>query len=143
MDEAGISPDPEVRCSIAVKLYERATTAGLEPESIYLDPLVMAIAADYGAGSVSLEVLRLIHERLPLVRTFCGASNISYGMPLRKLLNRTFVSMQAALGMDAFLVDVRNSELMATLISAKSLIGKDEWCMDYIKAYRAGKLGGK
>ena len=143
MDEAGISPDPEVRCSIAVKLYERATSAGLEPERLYLDPLVMAIAADYGAGVVSLEVLRLIHQRLPLARTFCGASNISYGMPLRKLLNRTFVGMQAALGMDAFLIDVRNTDLIATLLAAKTLIGQDEWSMEYIRAYRSGTLGGK
>ena len=143
MDEAGISPDPEVRCSIAVKLFERATSAGLEPEKLYIDPLVMAIAADYVAGVVSLEVLRLIHERLPQVRTFCGSSNISYGMPLRKLLNRTFVSMQAALGMDAFLVDVRNQELMATMLASSTLIGHDEWSMNYIKAYRAGKLESK
>ena len=143
MDEAGISPDPEVRCSIAVKLFERATSAGLEPENLYIDPLVMAIAADYDAGTVSLEVLRLIHERIPQVHTFCGSSNISFGMPLRKLLNRTFVSMQAALGMDAFLVDVRNKELMATLIASSTLIGQDEWSMSYIRAYRAGKLESK
>ena len=140
MDEAGISSDPEVRCSIAVKLLERATSAGLEPENLYIDPLVMAIAADYAAGAVSLEVLRLIHERLPQVSTFCGASNISYGMPLRKLLNSTFVSMQMALGMNAFLVDVRNRQLMATLLAANTLIGQDEWSIGYIKAYRSGRL---
>ena len=140
MDEAGISSDSEVRCSIAVKLLERATSAGIEPENLYIDPLVMAIAADYAAGAVSLEVLRLIHERLPQVRTFCGASNISFGMPLRKLLNSTFVSMQMALGMNAFLVDVRNRELMATLLAATTLIGQDEWSINYIKAYRSGRL---
>jgi len=143
MDEAGISPDPEIRCSIAMKLFERSTSAGLEPENLYIDPLVMTIAADYTAGVDSLAVLRLIHERLPQVRTFCGASNISYGMPLRKLLNRTFASMQAALGMDAFLIDVRNRELMATMIASATLVGRDEWSMRYIKAYREGKLGGK
>ncbi|MFO8101324.1 MAG: dihydropteroate synthase [Dehalococcoidia bacterium] len=140
MDEAGISPNSEVRCSIAVKLFERATSAGLAPDKLYIDPLVMAIAADYTAGLASLNVLQLVHERLPSVRTFCGASNVSYGMPLRKLLNRTFVSMQAALGMDAFLINVRDKELMATLLTAKALIGQDEWAMDYIKAYRAGRL---
>ncbi len=143
MDKTGISPDSEVRCAIAVKLFERTTSAGLEPEKLYIDPLVMAMAADYTAGAVSLKVLRLIHERLPKVRTFCGASNISYGMPLRKLLNRTFVSMQAAMGMEAFLVDVRNKELMATLLTANTLIGQDEWGMNYIKAYRSGRLNSQ
>ena len=141
MDEVGISPETEVRFSIAVRLHERAISFGLNVENLYIDPLVMAIAADYYAGAVSLEVLRLINERLPYVKTFCGSSNVSYGMPLRKLLNKTFVSMQAALGMDAFLVDVRNRELMATLLAATALIGQDEWGMNYIRAFRQGKLG--
>ncbi len=140
MDETGISADAEVRFSIAVKLFERARAAGLSPEKVYVDPLVMAIGADYTAGATSLHVLRLIQERLPQVHTFCGASNISWGMPLRRLLNRTMISMQVSLGMHAFLVDVRDSKLMSTLIAAKALIGQDEWGMEYIRAYRTGRL---
>lgn len=143
MDSTGISSDASTRYAVAEKLTDRVKAAGLKPENFYIDPLVMAIAADYVAGVTCLEVLRFIRERLPEVRTFCGASNISYGMPLRKLLNRTFVSMQAALGMDAFLVDVRNAELMATLIASDALMGQDEWGMKYLKAYRTGKLEAK
>ena len=140
MDKSGISTDPLVRVGVAEMLADKATSAGLKPDALYIDPLVMAVAADYVAGATFLEVLRLIRERLPKVHTFCGASNVSYGMPLRKLLNRTFVSMQVAFGMDAFLVDVRNQELMATLIASAALVGQDEWGMEYLQAYRTGKL---
>ncbi len=143
MDKVGIGTDPYVRFAVGEVLYKRATEAGLRPENLYLDPLVMAVAADFESGTVHLEVLRLINERLDKVNTFCGASNISFGMPLRKLLNRTFISMQAALGMTAFLVDVRNKELMATLLSSATLTGQDEWGMNYIKAYRDGRLESK
>lgn len=143
MDHNGIGNDPKVRFAVGEVLYRRTTDSGLRPGNLYLDPLVMAVAADFEAGVVSLKVLQLIKDNLPEVKTFCGASNISFGMPLRKLLNRTFVSMQAALRMDAFLVDVRNQELMSTLLASATLTGQDEWGMNYIKAYRSGRLGSK
>ena len=140
MDNEGISPDPEKRVAVAEILYEKATTAGIQPKNLYFDPLVMTVSADTVAGTTCLKVLRLIRERLPEVHTFCGASNVSHGMPSRKLLNHTFISMLAAFGMDSFMVNVRDQGLMATLLAASALLGKDEWSMAYIKAYRAGKL---
>lgn len=140
MDDAGISPDPAKRVAVAEGLVERVTKAGLKPENLYIDPLVMAISADTQAGVTFLEVLRMIRERLGKVHTFCGASNVSHGMPLRRLINHTFISMLVALGMDSFLVNVRDQGLMATFFASAALIGQDEWSMDYIRAFRAGKL---
>jgi len=140
MDEEGISPDASKRLAVAERLVERATKAGLKPENLYLDPLVMTISADTLAGATFLEVLQLIRERLSEVHTFCGASNVSHGMPLRKLINHTFVSMLVACGMDSFLVNVRDQGLMATFLASAALVGQDEWSMEYIRAYRAGKL---
>ncbi len=140
MDDAGISPDPAIRFHVAEHLYEQAGNAGLKPENLYLDPLVMTISADTTAGATFLKLLHMIRERLPGVHTFCGASNVSHGMPLRKLINHTFVSMLVALGMDSFLVNVRDKGLMATFFASAALIGQDEWSMEYIGAFRAGKL---
>jgi len=140
LDKDGISPDPKKRLAVAEDLYTWTTSSGLKPENLYIDPLVMAVSADSSAGITCLEVLRLIREYLPDVHTFCGASNISHGMPLRNLLNQTFVGMLAAFGMDSFMVDVRDKGLIATLTAASALVGKDEWSMEYIKAYRAGRL---
>jgi 5-methyltetrahydrofolate--homocysteine methyltransferase len=140
MDEEGISPDAAKRLAVAERLVERSTKAGLKPENLYVDPLVMAVSADTMAGATFLDLLHMIRMRLPEVHTFCGASNVSHGMPLRKLFNHTFVSMLVACGMDSFLVNVRDQGLMATFLASASLIGQDEWSMEYIRAFRAGKL---
>jgi cobalamin-dependent methionine synthase I len=140
MGERGIPPESEGRLVVAETLVKRATTAGLKPEDLYLDPLIMTISADHRAGDVSLSTLRLIRERLPEVRTICGVSNVSFGLPQRRLLNRTFVAMLMALGLEAFMVDVRDQALMSTLFAAAALTGRDEWCSAYLQAYRAGKL---
>jgi cobalamin-dependent methionine synthase I len=143
MDKSGISPDPQKRFEIATALCERTTKAGLKPENLYLDPLVMTISADTKAGIAFLNLMSLLDEHLPQVRKFCGASNVSYGMPLRKLINHTFIPMIVALGMDAFLVNVRDQGLMAIFKACATLIGQDEWSMQYISAFREGKLDVK
>jgi 5-methyltetrahydrofolate--homocysteine methyltransferase len=141
MSGSGIPKEPEERLSIAARLVERAAAAGLKLADLYLDPLVMTLAADYNAGQRMLETLRRVRERFPEVSTVCGVSNIGFEMPQRRLLNRTFVAMLMALGIEAFMVDVRDGELMAALLAAAALAGRDPWCRSYLKAYRAGVLG--
>ncbi len=143
MDKTGISNDAEVRFKVAEALYERTTKAGLKPENLYIDPLVMTISADTMAGVTFLNLMKMLDERLPGARKFCGASNVSYGMPLRKLINHTFIPMIVALGMDAFLVNVRDQGLMAIFHACAALVGQDEWSMGYITAFREGKLDVK
>jgi cobalamin-dependent methionine synthase I len=139
-NESGISLESERRLEIATTLVERVTIAGMSPEDLYLDPLVMTIGANYQAGAVTLDTLRLIRDHFPQVNTVCGVSNVGFEMPKRRLLNKTFVAMLMALGLEAFMVDVRDAELMATLFAAAALAGRDEWCRIYLRAYRAGKL---
>ncbi len=143
MDKSGISNDAEERFKVAEELFEHTTKAGLKPENLYIDPLVMTISADTKAGATFLNLMTMLDERLPDARKFCGASNVSYGMPLRKLINHTFIPMIVALGMDAFLVNVRDQGLMAIFRACATLIGQDEWSMEYITAFREGKLDVK
>lgn len=138
--ENGVPIHPEERLKAAETLVDRAIAAGLTPEDLYLDPLVMTIAADYQSGTRLFSTLRLLKDRFPKVNTICGVGNIGFQMPQRRLLNRTGVAMLMALGLDAFMVDVRDRELMASLSAAAALAGQDEWCRNYFKAFRAGKL---
>lgn len=140
MDGEKISGEPRQRLAIAARLVERAAAAGLAAEHLYLDPLVMTIATDPGAGRSLLELIGLIRDRFPHVRLLCGASNVSFGMPERRLLNRTLAAMLAAAGVDAFLVNVRDPQLMAALQASAALLGRDKWCSAYLKAYREGRL---
>lgn len=141
MDADKISPDPEVRCEIASGLVERLCAGGLPRERLFLDPMVLTIGTDTGSGIALLRLIALLRERFPGVRTLCGVSNVSFGMPERRLLNRSFVPMLAAAGMDCFLVDVRDRAMMATLRATAALLGQDRWCREYIKAHREGRLG--
>lgn len=140
MSERGVPQDAEERLAVAEMLVEHAIGAGVKPADIYLDPLVMTVAADHSAGSVFLQTLQRIRERLPEVGTLCAPSNVSFEMPQRRLLNRTFVAMLVALGLQGFMVNVRDREVMATLVAAAALTGSDEYCRGFLRANRAGKL---
>jgi 5-methyltetrahydrofolate corrinoid/iron sulfur protein methyltransferase len=139
LSDAGIPPTAEDRFAVAKQLHDLCTGAGLPPEDLWVDPLVLAVSADSCAAQVSMDTLKLIRERLP-VRTTGGLSNVSFGLPNRPLLNRTFVAMCAGLGIDGVIVDVRNKQMMATIKSIEALRGEDNFCGAYLKAHRAGTL---
>ena len=125
---------------LAKRLISVTGTAGLKPENLYIDTAVMAVSASSGAGLKVLEAIRLLKEYQPLVHAVCAVSNVSFGLPGRRLLNRTFLPMLAAAGADAFIVDARDKELMASTIATNALLGKDDYCMNFMKAYRQGRL---
>lgn len=139
LSEDGIPPTAEDRFAVAKQLHELCTGAGLPGEDLWVDPLVMAVSADSTAAQVTMDTLTLVKERLP-VRTTGGLSNVSFGLPNRALLNRTFVAMCAGLGIDGAVLDVRNKPMMATIRAIEALRGADDFCGGYLKAHRAGIL---
>lgn len=142
LSDEGIPKTANGRYAVARFLMERAIQKGFEPESLYIDPLVMAVGSDWQAARIALETLRLIREQLPRVHTVAGISNVSFGMPHRSLLNRTLLAMAVAQGLGACMVHVGDKALMGTLQTAKTLMGNDTYCSDYLEAYHAGKLSG-
>ena len=139
LSDEGIPPTAEDRFAVAQQLHDLCTGAGLPAEDLWIDPLVMAVSADPCAPAGTMETLKLVKERLP-VRTTGGLSNVSFGLPNRPLLNRTFVAMCAGLGIDGLIVDVRNTQMMAAIKSIEALRGEDNFCGSYLKAHRAGIL---
>ncbi|MFQ6092243.1 MAG: dihydropteroate synthase [bacterium] len=140
MDDRGLSDSPEVRCEIGLRLVESLMQAGLSREEIYIDPVVQPIASESGAAEVCLESIRLIRSRAPEVHIICGLRNVSYGLPKRELLEGGFLPMAMLMGMDAVILNPLDRKLMATLRAAQALLGQDDYCMDYITAYREGRL---
>lgn len=138
--EEGIPKTPDRRLEVARSLVADLVEAGKSPGDIYLDPLVLTIATDWQAGATALDTLQLFKQELQGVKTIAGLSNIGFGMPLRRLINRTFLSMCVALGLDGAILDVRNGALMATLMASQVLAGHDRWSRSYLKAFREGKL---
>jgi cobalamin-dependent methionine synthase I len=139
LSDEGIPPTAEDRFAVAKQLYDMCTGAGLPAEDLWIDPLVLAVSADPCAPGVTMDTLKLVKEKLP-VRTTGGLSNVSFGLPNRALLNRTFVAMCAGLGLDGLIVDVRNKQMMANIKSIEALRGEDNFCGNYLKAHRAGIL---
>jgi 5-methyltetrahydrofolate--homocysteine methyltransferase len=122
------------------KLVRDLESLGVPRERIYLDPVLRAVSTDSEAGLKALEAIRRIHGSFQGVRTLCGLSNISYALPQRSLLNRTFLALAMEAGLSACLLDPLDTRLMGTWRAATLFMGRDAYCLEYIRAYREGKL---
>ena len=140
MDDAGMpasSDDILDRAKILVKELNRI---GIPTASIYVDPLVQPISVESTKGIMVLNAVRAIKAEFPEVHITGGLSNISYGLPQRKIINRTFVSLMMAAGMDSAIIDPLDSKIMGTIRTADMLLGNDDYCMNYLKGVRSGAI---
>jgi 5-methyltetrahydrofolate--homocysteine methyltransferase len=142
MDDKGIPGTVEGRLTVIRKVFGATRQAGLPDGKIYVDPLVMTIATNTGAGRLILETMRAIRAEFPQAHISCGLSNVSFGLPVRALINRTFLVMALEAGMDTAIIDPNDRELQAAVLAAELLIGSDKHCLKYTRAYRAGLLEG-
>ena len=141
MDDTGIPRTANDRLLVIEKLVEKSSDVGIPLSDIYIDPLVMALSADITAGKIVVDVLRGMGERWPDLNSTCGLSNISFGLPKRSLVNRTYLSILAANGLSSAIIDPLDEKMMAEVTALRALLGKDDYCMEFISAFRAGKLG--
>ena len=133
IDDDGISMDPEKRLAIAGKIIERAASLGIPIEDIIIDPLAMAISADHGAGKVTLRTIELIHREFGVNMTL-GASNVSFGLPERSVINQAFMALVIQLGVSCAITNPE--KLTSTIRAIDLLLGRDEYSMRYIRYYR-------
>jgi len=134
-DERGIPKDTDTRVAIAKKILDRAVKLGIPPEDILIDVLVLPIGADTETGKVTFDTARRVSEELGL-NIVVGASNVSHGLPDRKVINTAFFALGAACGMTAYIADPTVIEVTQTILAADLLLGKDEWAGNYIAFYR-------
>lgn len=133
LDDDGITNDPEKRLRIAEKIIERAIRAGIKEEDVIIDPLAMAVSADPNACKVTLETIRLIHERLGHNITQ-GASNVSFGLPNRENINNAHMAMSIMYGLTC---PIANPEKISGLVRAADLIlGRDDYAIRFIEHYQ-------
>jgi len=140
LDDSGLPKTAEQRVVIANKLAEAANEAGLAREEVFIDPLVRAVGVESDQGLAFLEAVEGITRSLPGIHVICGLSNISFQMPARRLLNRTFLAMAMARGLDAAIMDPLDGGLMAVACAGEALLARDDMCLGYIQAYRQGRL---
>ncbi len=134
-DETGISYDPKVRFAVSKKIVERAATYGIKPEDVVIDPLAMPVGAVATAGSDLFAMVRMISEELGC-NTVCGASNVSFGMPNRHLLDSVFVPMAIGAGMTCAITNPLHSQIRNAIYAADVMMGHDPDSMRYLTAMR-------
>jgi len=137
MSDKGMPETVDDRMAIADKLVNGLIQKNVPVENIYVDPLVQPIATKNSFGIEFLNAVEKIMTRFNGIHTICGMSNISFGLPERKFLNQIFTAMAIAKGLDGAIVNPLDKRMMANIVAAEALMGKDNFCMNYLKAYRA------
>jgi cobalamin-dependent methionine synthase I len=138
-DAMADTADDKVR--MAEQLVKKAEGAGVPLDNLYIDPLVYPLATNTQSAVATLEAIERIMTSFPGVHTTCGLTNVSHGLPVRKLINRTFLVAAITRGLDSAIMDPTDKQLYASLKAALSVNGKDDFCMDYITVFREGRLG--
>jgi 5-methyltetrahydrofolate--homocysteine methyltransferase len=134
-DERGIPETPQDRLQVARKLVEKAGTFGIPAEDILIDALALTVGANHLAGKVTLDSMQLISQELG-VNLSLGASNVSFGLPDRKILNVAYLALGIARGLTAAITDPTVVEIQTTLLACDVLMGRDDYSMRWIKAFR-------
>ena len=132
--------DAAEKVELASRLVDQLVQGRMVLEDIYVDPLVFPVGTDSNSALATVTAMREIMARFPGVHTICGLTNVSHGLPARKLVNRTFLAGAIANGMDAAIIDPTDAQLMAALFAAEAVYGRDEYCVNLIEAFQAGKL---
>ncbi len=140
MDDAGMPNSSTDIVARAKTLVEELNKINIPTASIYVDPLVQPISTDTNKGNMVLDAVRAIKAAFPDVHITGGLSNISYGLPQRHIINRTFVTLMMDAGMDSAIIDPLDKKIMATIRTADMLLGHDQFCMGYLKGVRAGAI---
>jgi 5-methyltetrahydrofolate--homocysteine methyltransferase len=138
MSDAGMPKTVEDRMKIADELVGGLTENHIPVENIYVDPLVQPLSVNETFGIEFVSAIERIVTTFPGIHTACGLSNISYGLPARKFMNQTFMTMAIAKGLDGAIINPLDAKMMASIIAAEALAGRDSFCENYLKAFRAG-----
>lgn len=138
MSDEGMPETTEQRLSIADQLINGLVQHNVPIDNIYVDPLVQPVATNKSFGFEFLNAVEAISKEFKGVHTMCGLSNISYGLPNRKFINRAFAVMAVAKGLDGLIVDPLDQQMMANLVVAETLTGRDDYCTNYLTAHRSG-----
>jgi len=140
MSDDGMPETADDRLAIADKLINGLLQKNVPIENIYVDPLVQPVSTNNIFGVEFLEAIEKIIETFKGIHTVCGLSNISYGLPNRPFLNQTFMSMAIAKGLDGAIINPLDKKMMANIIAAAMLTGKDDFCTNYLKAFRENRF---
>jgi len=129
------------RLEVFGQLMEKAAEYKIAPNRIHIDPLVEMLCTAEDGISMVVEVIQTVKEKFPTIHVTGAVSNISFNLPVRKVLNQAFLVLAMNAGMDSGVLDPANRDLMGMMYATEAMLGLDDYCMEYIGAYREGKFG--
>ena len=138
--EDAMADTADARVELAGRLVEKVAAAGIPIESLYIDPLVYPLGTGTASTLATLDAIERIMREYPGVHTTCGLTNVSYGLPNRRLINRTFLVSCVMRGLDSAIIDPTDKQLYGALKASLMIAGRDEFCVGYIRAFRTGRL---
>ena len=134
LDEEGLPKTAEKRVEIATKIIETAKTYGIPEENILIDCLVLTASAAQEAVMETLRAIPMIKAKYN-VKTVLGASNVSFGLPNRKIINSIYLTLALGYGLDAPITDSTSESLMDVIRAFKVIVNQDKQCKEYIEFY--------
>jgi len=136
MDDEGIPPTAEDRLKVASKMIERADKLGISADRLVFDPLALTLGSDHNAGMIAIDTIRMIVKEFGVNITM-GASNISFGLPDRQIINATFIAMSILAGLTCPITNPLEEEVNLGIQAADLVMARDEFGMNWIKSFRA------
>ena len=142
MDDDGIPDTAEGRFKIAERIVNKAEEYGIGRDKIIIDCLTLTASAQQEGVKETLKALKMVKEKLN-VKTTLGVSNVSFGLPARRVLNRSFLTMALFQGLNLPIIDPNDEEMMANIKAAAVLNNIDQGAEEYIKYMGEEDLGGE
>lgn len=142
-DDSGIAKTAQKRLDVFAHIMKRAKEFNIAPSRLHIDPLVEMLCTSEDGVNMIVDVIKEIKRQYPAIHVTGGFSNISYNLPARKLVNQAFCVLAINAGMDSGIIDPTNQDLLGIIYATEALLGQDEYCMEYIGAYREGLFGQK
>jgi len=140
MDDNGMPKNTDDIVNRAKTIVEKLESIGIVREDIFVDPLIQPMSVDSNNGTMVMDAVRTIMQDLKGVHTTGGLSNISYGLPQRKIINRNFLLMMMANGFNSAIMDPLDEDIMAALKTGEMISGHDSFCMNFLKGVRSGAI---
>ena len=140
-DDTGIPKNAADRLRVFDKIMAKAKEYGIAPNRIHIDPLVEMLCTSENGIETNIEVITSVREQYPSIHITAAVSNISFNLPVRKMINLGFTVLAMNAGLDSAILDPTNRDMMGLIFATEALLGLDDYCCEYIGAYREGLFG--
>jgi len=138
MDEKKIPESGTERLEVIHKILAQTRAHGVPDSNVYIDPLAMTIATNTQSAMIAMETMRAVRQDYPDTHLTIGLSNISFGLPARSFINRTFLTLAIHSGLDYAILDPLDREIQAAILATELVLGQDNHCLSYLRASRKG-----